>query len=66
MRPSLTMSLEIQNLMNELSIYESKILIEAGLSSLVHTQAGLSQSASVGRLTKLAFIFMSVLDSFES
>ena len=51
---------DTQDLMNELTIINSKISIEAGLASLLHTKAGLSQSESVGRLTKLAFIFMSV------
>ena len=48
----------IDHLMREMVIFKTKVSIEADRASLVHTKAGLSQSESVHRLTKLAFVFM--------
>ena len=49
---------DIERLMREMAIFKAKVSIEADRASLVHTKAGLSQSESVNRLTKLAFVFM--------
>ena len=49
---------DIDRLMREMAIFKTKVSIEADRASLVHTKAGLSQSESVHRLTKLAFVFM--------
>lgn len=49
---------DIDRLMREMAIYKAKVSTEANRASLIHTKAGLSQSESVNRLTKLAFVFM--------
>ena len=53
-----TISKNIDCLMREMAIFKAKVSIEASKASLMHAQAGLSQSESVNRLTKLAFVFM--------